>query len=68
MAEQAKKQYWKSLDERDCSSELAARTRDEFPEPFPLQLELLDRRGFLKAAGFTFASAALSGCQTASLQ
>ncbi|HUE73130.1 MAG TPA: TAT-variant-translocated molybdopterin oxidoreductase, partial [Pirellulaceae bacterium] len=68
MAEQANKQYWKSLEERDCSGEFEARARDEFPEPFPLQLEQLDRRGFLKAAGFTFAGAALSGCQTAPVQ
>lgn len=57
--------YWKSLAERDGDVDLLAAAADEFREvPEAMSLGLgLSRRGFLKAAGFAFAGAAISGCQ-----
>ena len=53
--------YWKSLEER----EHGALAEGEFPEN-PLQTPAgRNRRGFLKAAGFSFASAVLAGCRRA---
>ena len=46
------KQYWRSLEELERPSE----TGDEFGDTGP------SRRGFLKAAGFAFTGAALTGC------
>src|SRR5215471_9712826 len=46
------KQYWRSLEELEG----LPNTGDEFGDTGP------SRRGFLKAAGFAFAGAALSGC------
>ncbi len=56
------KQYWRSLAEREHPPEQEA----EFAEN-PLQQIEPDhsRRGFLKAAGFAFAGAALTGCSRA---
>jgi molybdopterin-containing oxidoreductase family iron-sulfur binding subunit len=52
------KQYWRSLEELEGSSELG----DEFGDTGP------SRRGFLKAAGFAFAGAALTGCSRAPVE
>src|SRR5262252_4646381 len=49
------KQFWRSLDERDHPADESV----EFPDTAP------SRRGFLKAAGFAFAGAALTGCSRA---
>jgi molybdopterin-containing oxidoreductase family iron-sulfur binding subunit len=49
------KQYWRSLDHLEAPSEPS----DEFGDTGP------SRRGFLKAAGFAFAGAALTGCSRA---
>src|SRR5499427_5851138 len=49
------KQFWRSLDERDHPADEGV----EFPDTAP------SRRGFLKAAGFAFAGAALTGCSRA---
>jgi molybdopterin-containing oxidoreductase family iron-sulfur binding subunit len=57
------KQYWKHLVEREGGAEFCARSETEFSET-PLQIpEKGNRRGFLKAAGFSFAGAMLSGCR-----
>lgn len=59
-------QYWRSLAERDNPSELAKAAQAEFSENPLRQIEPdHSRRGFLKAAGFAFAGAALSGCSRA---
>jgi MoCo/4Fe-4S cofactor protein with predicted Tat translocation signal len=56
------KQYWRSLAEREHPSEREA----EFAENPLQQIEPNhSRRGFLKAAGFAFAGAALTGCSRA---
>jgi molybdopterin-containing oxidoreductase family iron-sulfur binding subunit len=68
MSERRGRSYWKSVEERERAGEFAARARDEFPEPLDSEPAVVDRRGFLKAAGFTFAGAALSGCQTAPVE
>ena len=68
MAGRDTKSYWKSLHERDHARECAAKARDEFPEPLHPEPTQLGRRGFLRAAGFTFAGAALTGCQTAPVE
>jgi molybdopterin-containing oxidoreductase family iron-sulfur binding subunit len=52
------KQYWRSLEEMEGLPERS----DEFGDTGP------SRRGFLKAAGFAFAGAALSGCSRAPLE
>lgn len=55
--------YWKSLPERDHASDFLAAAGDEFRAVPEQGGRDLSRRGFLKAAGFAFAGAALSGCQ-----
>jgi molybdopterin-containing oxidoreductase family iron-sulfur binding subunit len=56
------KQYWRNLAEREHPSEGEA----EFPESPLRQIDPdPSRRGFLKAAGFAFAGAALTGCSRA---
>ncbi len=57
--------YWKSLDERDAGYPFP---QDEFPEEFDVPAVQLGRRGFLKAAGFTAAVAAIAGCSRAPVQ
>ncbi len=57
MSEESAERYWTSLEERGGSA-----AGDEFPKPFDVPVRQFDRRGFLKAAGFTAATAALSGC------
>jgi molybdopterin-containing oxidoreductase family iron-sulfur binding subunit len=56
------KQYWRSLEERQHPAAGGV----EFPESPLRQIEPAHtRRGFLKAAGFAFAGAALTGCSRA---
>jgi molybdopterin-containing oxidoreductase family iron-sulfur binding subunit len=52
------KQYWRSLEELEGLPE----SGDEFGDTGP------SRRGFLKAAGFAFAGAALTGCSRAPVE
>ena len=52
------KQYWRSIEELDGRPE----RDDEFADKGP------SRRGFLKAAGFAFAGAALTGCSRAPVE
>ncbi|MBI1790380.1 MAG: 4Fe-4S dicluster domain-containing protein [Acidobacteria bacterium] len=54
-------EYWKSLNEP--SSE-----QDEFPELLQIGSHGFGRRGFLKAAGFSFAGAMLAGCSRAPVE
>jgi molybdopterin-containing oxidoreductase family iron-sulfur binding subunit len=57
------KQYWKSLAEREGGAAFLEGASAEFTET-PLQIPAEGhRRGFLKAAGFSFASALLAGCR-----
>jgi molybdopterin-containing oxidoreductase family iron-sulfur binding subunit len=57
------KQYWKSLAERNGGEDFTAQAETEFLET-PLQTPAQgNRRGFLKAAGFSFAGAVLAGCR-----
>ena len=57
--------YWRGLEEREQALDGAA----EFPENPLQQIEAAhSRRGFLKAAGFTFAGAALTGCSRAPVE
>jgi molybdopterin-containing oxidoreductase family iron-sulfur binding subunit len=65
MDEQESKRYWKSLDEREADY---AFPQDEFREEFDVPAVQLGRRGFLKAAGFTAAVAAIAGCSRAPVQ
>ena len=60
---QTNAKYWKALEERD-ERETAVSAADEFQPP-PVQL---GRRDFLKAAGFTAALAAGTGCARAPVQ
>ena len=63
------KQYWRSLAEREGPAELARAAEAEFAENPGQQIELGgSRRGFLKAAGFAFAGAALTGCSRAPVE
>ena len=63
------KHYWRSLAEREDPSEFARAAEAEFSENPLQQIELgSSRRGFLKAAGFTFAGAALTGCSRAPVE
>lgn len=55
--------YWKGLEERAGGEAFRARAETEFPENPLREIESGEsRRGFLKAAGFTFAGAFLAGC------
>ena len=57
--------YWKSLAEREGGPEFEARAGTEFAAT-PLDTASAEsRRGFLRAAGFTFAGAMLSSCTRA---
>ena len=59
------KEYWRSLDEREGPLDGGV----EFSESPLQQIEAgPSRRGFLKAAGFTFAGAALTGCSRAPVE
>jgi molybdopterin-containing oxidoreductase family iron-sulfur binding subunit len=59
------KQYWRSLEERQNPTDGGV----EFPDSPLRQIEPdRSRRGFLKAAGFAFAGAALTGCSRAPVE
>src|SRR5215471_7620038 len=59
------KQYWRSLEERHHPADGGV----EFPDSPLRQIEPdQSRRGFLKAAGFAFAGAALTGCSRAPVE
>ena len=60
------KDYWKSLEERDATFLCAS--GNEFPEPPSAEESQLDRRDFLKAAGFVFAGSVLTGCSPAPVE
>jgi len=63
------KQYWRSLAERENPLELARAAEAEFSESPLQQIECgSSRRGFLKAAGFAFGGAALTGCSRAPIE
>ncbi|HYV34343.1 MAG TPA: TAT-variant-translocated molybdopterin oxidoreductase, partial [Gemmataceae bacterium] len=55
--------YWKSLAERDGEPAFLETLDREFATPPGAAPVGLNRRNFLKAAGFFFTSAALAGCQ-----
>src|ERR1041385_705584 len=58
-------EYWRSLEEREHPLDGGV----EFPESPLRQIESdHSRRGFLKAAGFAFAGAALTGCARAPVE
>ena len=62
-------QYWRSLAERDNPSEVLSASGVEFPQNPLRQIESgHSRRSFLKAAGFAFAGAALTGCSRAPVE
>ncbi len=62
------KRYWRSLKELACGPDFVHGVEAEFAES-PLQIEGgPNRRGFLKAAGFTFASALVTSCGEAPVQ
>ncbi|MHB0971669.1 MAG: TAT-variant-translocated molybdopterin oxidoreductase [Thermoanaerobaculia bacterium] len=54
----ADKTYWKSPEDRDANAGNAS----EFAEALDLSLESVDRRSFLKVAGFSVGAAAIAGC------
>ncbi len=62
------KQYWKSLQERDGDEVFLREMQQEFPEPSQEGTGGWSRRGFLRAAGFTLAGAALTGCNRAPIE
>ncbi|MBI4444198.1 MAG: TAT-variant-translocated molybdopterin oxidoreductase [Acidobacteria bacterium] len=68
MAGSHSNRYWKSMEERIASAESRAGAGHEFPESLELAAGPIPRRDFLKAAGFTFLGAALTGCQRAPVE
>jgi MoCo/4Fe-4S cofactor protein with predicted Tat translocation signal len=56
------KQYWKSFEERNADPAFVEAAAREFAEPIPANPTGVNRRDFLAAAGFAFASLALAGC------
>lgn len=67
MSDGSNKHYWKSPDARDGGESYRLRVINEFPEELDLNSEPqgVDRRSFLKMAGFAFAGtmlAGMSGC------
>lgn len=66
MSEVSDKQYWKSPAQRQGDKGFRLAMLDEFPEELDVVLPSakpsIDRRSFLKMAGFAFAGAALGGC------
>ncbi len=67
MANSDPKQYYKSQLERDGGEAFLQAAADEFPQPIDLTVTPMSRRGFLAAAGFSFAGATamMSGCERA---
>src|SRR3990172_1985513 len=68
MAGRDPNRYWKSLEERNALVESQAGAEDEFPESLEFATGQIARREFLKAAGFTFLGAVLTGCQRAPVE
>ncbi len=65
MSEKQRKRYWMSLRQRDDAGAYMEAAGDEFSEvPDPAE-KGLDRRGFLKAAGFSFGGMLVAGCTRA---
>src|SRR3990172_2599568 len=62
------KQYWKSLQERNADEALVKELQVEFPESQEGLADDWSRRGFLRAAGFAIAGAALTGCNRAPVE
>jgi molybdopterin-containing oxidoreductase family iron-sulfur binding subunit len=54
--------FWRSLEERAATPEFAQRVAHEFPQGATLWPDEIDRRGFLRLMGASFALAGLSGC------
>ena len=65
MGPDSPKRYWKSPEELAAGFDAP---QDEFPEPLDGPVTQIDRRGFLKAAGFTVVAAALVGCSRAPVE
>jgi molybdopterin-containing oxidoreductase family iron-sulfur binding subunit len=68
MGKPREQRHWRSLEERDDPGPLEAAARDEFLEPPPAGNVEFGRRGFLRAAGFAFAGAAMTGCHRAPVE
>jgi molybdopterin-containing oxidoreductase family iron-sulfur binding subunit len=68
MSEDKPKRFWKSPEEREQTPAFQAAARNEFPEPLPVEPASFPRRDFLRAAGFSFAGAALAGCSQAPVE
>ena len=64
MAGEGPKRYWKSLPERDADPCFLEAAEAELPEG-PAARRGLNRRDFLRAAGFAVAGTTLAGCQQA---
>ena len=60
--------YWKSLQERGAWVKSPAEGEEKFSELLEFAPGQFARRDFLKAAGFTFLSAVLTGCQRAPVE
>jgi len=61
MRDEQARRFWKGLPERDGDPDLCRAAENEFASP-PDAAEGVSRRAFLRATGFAFAGAALSGC------
>ncbi len=71
MAEGKGKTYWKGIEERERTPEFLKTLESEFPDPLPIDALLnsaksskskFSRRSFLKASGFSIATAIISAC------
>src|SRR3989304_3893886 len=60
--------YWKSLQERDALVKSLAGGEEQFSELLEFAPGQIARREFLKASGFTFLGAVLTGCQRAPVE
>lgn len=68
MVEQEPREYWKSLSQRDDGTLALPIAGDEFPAPPATGWRGLSRRDFLAAAGFTFGSVVMTGCNRAPVE
>src|SRR3972149_6042600 len=68
MSDHQPRRYWKSFQQRDGLKAFLDSVRDEFPEPLDTSPASVSRRGFLKAAGFSLAGAAITGCSRAPVE
>src|ERR1700761_3272377 len=65
------KKYWKGLEELERTPEFVEKSKNEFPEPIPIEdiltgdglLGKTPRREFLKAVGFGVGAVTLAACQ-----